>query len=191
MMRLYSPMFIAALLVCIAAFAAQQNPKFTGTARSLLIVVLRMGLIVVLAGAGWLLYRELPATSAVVMDDNRKTSLQIVLRQPDNGGSDLGMAVSLYPVDVVAVRHEFFTEPRAGKRFEDFLKERMKGRSPVSTRLDKQGQGAIVLAPGSWWLHATLSGDEQLEWRLPVTVVGARQIVELTPQNAYTRSKSF
>lgn len=191
MMRLYSPMFIAALLVCIAAFAAQQNPRFTGTARSLLIVVLRMGLIVVLAGAGWLLYRELPATSAVVMDDNRKTSLQIVLRQPDNGGSDLGMAVSLYPVDVVAVRHEFFTEPRAGKRFEDFLKERMKGRSPVSTRLDKQGQGAIVLAPGSWWLHATLSGDEQLEWRLPVTVVGARQIVELTPQNAYTRSKSF
>ncbi|HET9527038.1 MAG TPA: hypothetical protein VFO99_12780 [Pyrinomonadaceae bacterium] len=191
MMRLYSPMVIAAFLVCIAAFAAQQSPKFNGTARGLLIVVLRIGLIVVLAGAGWLLYRELPATSAVVMDDNRKTSLQIVLRQPDNGGSELDMAVSLYPVDVVAVRHEFFTEPRAGKRFEDFLRERMKGRSPVSTRLDKQGQGAIMLAPGSWWLHGTLSGDEQLEWRLPVTVVGAKQIVELTPQNAYTRSKSF
>lgn len=191
MMRLYSPMVIAAFLVCVAAFAAQQSPKFNGKARSLLIVVLRIGLIVVLAGAGWLLYRELPATSAVVMDDNRKTSLQIVLRQPDNGGSELDMAVSLYPVDVVAVRHEFFTEPRAGKRFEDFLRERMKGRSPVSTRLDKQGQGAIMLSPGSWWLHGTLSGDEQLEWRLPVTVVGAKQIVELTPQNAYTRSKAF
>jgi len=75
-----------------------------------------------------------------------------------------------YPVDIVAVRHEYFTEPPKGKRFEDFLKERMKGRSPVNARLDKQGRGSISLPPGSWWLHATLSGDEQLEWRLPVTV---------------------
>src|SRR6185436_13709353 len=118
--------------------------------------------------------------------------LQIVLRQPpDNYNMGLDVPVNLYPVDLVAVRHEFFTEPRAGKRFEDFLKERMKGRSPISTRLDKQGHGSVLLAPGSWWLHATLSGDEQLEWRLPVTVVGPKQVVELTPQNAYTRSKSF
>ena len=99
--------------------------------------------------------------------------------------------MSLYPVDIIAVRHEFFTETRPGKRFEDFLKERMKGRSPVNARLDKQGQGAVTLAPGSWWLHATLSGDEQLEWRLPVTVGGTKQVIELTPQNAYTRSKTF
>ena len=99
--------------------------------------------------------------------------------------------MSLYPVDIIAVRHEFFTEPPKGKRFEDFLKERMKGRSPIDTRLDKQGQGAVHLSPGSWWLHATLSGDEQLEWRLPVTVIGSRQVIELTPQNAYTRSKTF
>jgi hypothetical protein len=89
------------------------------------------------------------------------------------------------------VQHEFFTEPRAGKRFDDFLKERMKGRSPISARLDKQGHGAVALAPGSWWLLATLAGDEQLEWRLPVKVTGTKQIVELTSQNAYTRSKSF
>jgi hypothetical protein len=49
----------------------------------------------------------------------------------------------------------------------------------------------VTLAPGSWWLHATLSGDEQLEWRLPVTVGGTKQVIELTPQNAYTRSKTF
>jgi len=170
---------------------SQERPMLPGTSRTLLIIGLRIGLILALAGAAWLIYQDLPATSAGVRDDNRKTSLQIVLRQPDNGGSELDVSVSLYPVDVVAVRHEFFTEPRAGKRFEDFLKERMKGRSPVSMRLDKHGQGAIALAPGSWWLHAMLSGDEQLEWRLPVTVVGAQQIVELTPQNAYTRSKSF
>ncbi len=120
------------------------------------------------------------------------TTLQIVIRQPpESVGPSLDVAVSLYPVDIVAVRHEFFTEPRAGKRFEDFLKERMKGRSPVNARLDKQGQGAVMLAPGSWWLHATLSGDEQLEWRLPVTVGGPKQTIELTPQNAYTRSKTF
>ena len=37
-----------------------------------------------------------------------------------------------------------------------------------------------MLAPGSWWLHATLSGEEQLEWQLPVTVGGARQTVKGT-----------
>jgi hypothetical protein len=61
----------------------------------------------------------------------------------------------------------------------------------VSARLDKQGHGSVSLPPGNWWLHAMLSGDEQLEWRLPVTVVGTKQVIELTPQNAYTRSKTF
>ncbi len=118
--------------------------------------------------------------------------LQIVLRQPgDSAGPGLDMPVNLYPIDIVAVSHEFFTERRAGKRFEDFLKERMKGRSPISARLDKQGHGAVSLAPGNWWLIATLGGDEQLEWRLPVKVSGDKQIIELTTQNAYTRSKSF
>ena len=77
------------------------------------------------------------------------------------------------------------------RKFDDFLKERMKGRSPVNTRLDKQGHGSVVLAPGSWWLHAKISGDEEIEWRLPVTVIGPKQVIELTPQNAYTRSRTF
>jgi len=161
------------------------------TFRGLVILALRVALVFLFVGAGWLVYRQLPATSSERQNDIRTTNLQIVLRQPENGGPALDVPISLYPVDVVAVRHEFFTEPRAGKRFEDFLKERMKGRSPINMRLDKRGQGSVVLAPGSWWLHAMLSGDEQLEWRLPVTVIGAKQIIELTPQNAYTRSKSF
>lgn len=165
--------------------------RFRSTFRWVLVLALRVVLILVLAGAGWLVYRELPVTSSELQDNRLTTSLQIVLHQSENGGSGLDVPVNLYPVDVIAVRHEFFTEPRAGKRFEDFLKERMKGRSPVSTRLDKQGHGSVLLPPGSWWLHATIAGDEQLEWRLQVTVVGAKQIVELTPQNAYTRSKSF
>ncbi len=181
---------------------SQQGPPFPegvfaarkrgGLFRHLLILGLRAALIVAIAGAGWLVYRGLPVTSPDFAADTRsKTNLQIVLHQPEGAGPALDVQVSLFPVDVVAVRHEFFTEPRAGKRFEDFLKERMKGRSPVSTRLDKQGHGSLTLAPGSWWLHAMLSGDEQLEWRLPVTVAGSKQVIELTPQNAYTRSKTF
>jgi hypothetical protein len=165
--------------------------KFPGTLRNLSILALRIALVAGLFGAGWLVYNQLPVTSSAVQDQLKTTSVQIVLRQPDNGGPALDVPVSLYPVDVIAVRHEFFTEPRQGKRFEDFLKERMKGRSPVSMKLDKQGQGSVMVAPGTWWLHAMLDGEEQLEWRLPVTVIGPKQIVELTPQNAYTRSKSF
>lgn len=166
--------------------------KSAVTLRGLAILGLQVALILLLVGAGWAIYRQLPASASDVKSDHRTTTLQIVIRQPpESVGPGLDVPVSLYPVDIVAVRHEFFTEPRAGKRFEDFLKERMKGRSPINARLDKQGTGAVSLAPGSWWLHATLSGDEQLEWRLPVTVGGSKQTIELTPQNAYTRSKTF
>ena len=160
--------------------------------RGIAIRALQVGLILMLVGAGWLIYRRLPATSAEPGTSGASTTLQIVIRQsPESFGSSLDVPVSLYPVDIVAVRHEFFTEQRFGKRFEDFLKERMRGRTPVNARLDKQGNGAVMLAPGSWWLHATLSGEEQLEWRLPVKVGGAKQTIELTPQNAYTRSRTF
>lgn len=158
--------------------------------RSALILVLRVALVVALGGAGWLIYRQLPA-SATVIEDHRTTNLQIILHQPDNGGPALDVQVSLFPVNVVAVRHEFFSEPRAGKRWDDFLKERMKGRSPINLRLDKEGHGSVMLAPGSWWLHAKISADEEIEWRLPVTVIGSKQVIELTPQNAYTRSRTF
>jgi hypothetical protein len=166
--------------------------KRFGTARGLIIVVLQALLIFMLVGAGWLIYRRIPASGAEGDYNQQATDLQIFIRQtPESVGPSLDVAVSLYPVDIIAVRHEYFTEPPKGKRFEDFLKERMKGRSPVNARLDKQGRGSVSLPPGSWWLHATLSGDEQLEWRLPVTVTGTKQVIELTPQNAYTRSKTF
>ena len=165
--------------------------KSAVTFRGLAILALQVVLVLLLAGAGFMIYRQLPSESDIKADQ-RTTTLQIVIRQPPDGATpSLDVAVSLYPVDIIAVRHEFFTEPKPGKRFEDFLKERMRGRAPINARLDKQGHGDVMLAPGSWWLHATLPGDEQLEWRLPVTVVGARQTVELTPQNAYTRSKTF
>lgn len=166
--------------------------KRFGTVRGLTIIALQALVVLLIVGAGWLIYRRIPASSSEADYNQQTTDLQILIRQtPESVGPSLDVAVSLYPVDIIAVRHEYFTEPPKGKRFEDFLKERMKGRSPVNARLDKQGRGSVSLPPGSWWLHATLSGDEQLEWRLPVTVTGSKQVIELTPQNAYTRSKTF
>src|SRR5690242_4848647 len=163
-----------------------------GVSRRVLILVLRVAFVAAIVGAGWLVYRELPATSSALRSQNaRTTNLEIVLHQSDAAGVPLNVTINLFPVDIIAVRHEFFSEPRAGKRLEDFLKERMKGRAPVSTQLDKQGHGSVVLSSGSWWLHAKLTGDEELEWRLPVTVAGAKQVIELTSQNAYTRSRTF
>jgi hypothetical protein len=164
---------------------------FKGALRTLEIIALRAVLVIALVAAGWYVYRQLPATSSDSAGDSTGTSLQIVLRRPESAALALDVPVNLYPVDIVAVQHEFFSEPRAGKRYYDFLKERMKGREPVKTRLDKDGHGSVTLAPGSWWLHVIVSGDEQIEWRLPIRVGAGKQTVELTPQNAYTRSKSF
>jgi hypothetical protein len=168
-----------------------RNVKTTSILHGLITLVLRAGLVVALISTGWAIYSQLPPpTSITPAASSGETTLQIVL-QPPSGVDALDIAIELYPIDVVAVRHEYFTERRAGKRFDDFLSERMKGRKPVTGRLDKQGQTSVVISPGNWWLHALLSGDEDLEWRLPLTVGGGKQVVELTSQNVYTRTKSF
>ena len=160
--------------------------------RGVAIRLLQAALVVGFATGVWLIYRGLPLSANPPETDTASTTLQIVIERPlDTEGVALDVAVDIYPVDLIAVRHEFFTEPRAGKRFDDFLKERMRGRSPVSTQLDKQGHGSVKLAPGNWWLHAKLAGDEELEWRLPLTVSGPNQSLQLNSQNAYTRSKAF
>ena len=167
--------------------------KTTAFFSGFLTLLLRAGLIVALFSAGWLIYSHLPHSPAQATPTARdETILQIVLRPSattDPGALDI--SIELYPIDIVAVRHEYFTERRAGKRFDDFLSERMKGRSPVSVKLDSQGQTSVAVNPGSWWLHALLSGEEELEWRLPITVAGRKQTVELTSQNVYTRTRSF
>jgi len=168
-----------------------RNVKTTTIFSSLFAVLLRVALVVVLISTGWAIYNQLPIpTSTSPHAVSGKTTLEIFLR-PSPGIEALDIPIELYPVDIVAVRHEYFTERRAGKRFDDFLNERMKGRSPVTARLDKQGQTSVVISPGNWWLHALSSGDEDLEWRLPINVAGRRQTVEITSQNVYTRTRSF
>jgi hypothetical protein len=158
--------------------------------KSLLTSVLRVALVLSLLLAGWLIYSKLPHQEAAPTATKSDATLQIVLR-PNEGSQGLDIPFELYPFDIVAARHEFFTERRAGKRFDDFLNERMDGRSPVEAKLDKQGQTSVVLQPGTWWLHAQLPGEESLEWRLRLDVAGGKQTVVLTPQNIYMRSRSF
>jgi hypothetical protein len=168
-----------------------RNVKTTNLFSSLLTPLLRAGLLVALVSAGWAIYNQLPAlTSISPQTVSGKTTLEIFLL-PSPGVQTLDIPIELYPVDIVAVRQEYFTERRAGKRFDDFLSERMKGRSPVTARLDKQGQTSVAVSPGNWWLHALSSGEEDLEWRLPINVAGRKQTIELTSQNVYTRTRSF
>ena len=166
--------------------------KTTSVPYRLVTIGLRAALIVARVGAGWFIYSRLPySPQTPPATSEGKTTLQIVLRGADINSRALDITVEIYPIDIVAARHEYFTERRAGKRFDDFLSERMKGRTPVATRLDKQGQTSVSLYPGNWWLHALLAGEEELEWRLPITVTGNKQTIELTSENVYTRARSF
>jgi CRP-like cAMP-binding protein len=155
--------------------------------------ILRAALIAAVVGAGWNIYRSLPGGQlAAGGAPQGETALQIVLRRgPTEANASLEVPVELYSIDVAALRREYQSEPRPGMRFDDFLARRLKSHPPITSRLDRSGQAVVLVAPGKWWIHALLSGDQNIEWRLPVEVAGRRQTVELTPENAYARMKSF
>jgi hypothetical protein len=167
--------------------------------RILIVNALRVALVAALVFAGWALYRRLPraetdaADGGTVARGAQTTLLRIVVRRADDGAaaSVANTPVELYSVDVAAARREFEDERRYGQRFEDFVARRMGARQPVSARLNGEGQAFVAVAPGRWWVHATLAGANELTWHLPVNVAGREQTVELTPSNAYTRTKSF
>jgi hypothetical protein len=164
---------------------------------NIIATVLQAALIAAVAGAGWNIYRSLPhgeLSSGGIGGAGvpGETQLQVVLRNaPADSGAPLDIPIELYSIDVAALRREYTSEPRPGMRFDDFLARRMKSHPPVTSRLDRSGQTTLMIAPGKWWIHAMLAGDQNVEWRLPVEVTGRRQTVELTPENAYARMKSF
>jgi hypothetical protein len=163
--------------------------------RILIVNALRLALVAALVFAGWALYRRLPRAAddeTGVARGARTTLLHIIVRREEPGASAVtDVPVELYSIDVAAARREFEDERRYGQRFEDFVTRRMGARQPVSARLDREGQALVAVSPGRWWVHATLAGADELTWRLPVNVAGREQTVELTPSNAYTRTKSF
>jgi hypothetical protein len=157
-------------------------------------VILRIALVVALVAGVWSIYRQLPGgePEAARREAEVETSLQIILREPaSEPGTPLNVPVELYPIDITAAQNEFLSERRPGKRLEDFLAERMGTRTPVEGRFDANGRLTMTVKSGPWWIHATLRGELNIEWRLRVNVSGQRQTVELTPDNAYTRMKSF
>ena len=91
--------------------------------RGLVILALQLVLIVLLVGAGRFIYHRLPNNATEPKSSQQSTTLQIFIRPtPDSVGPVLDVAVNLYPVDIVAVQHEYFTDPRPGKNLEDFLR---------------------------------------------------------------------
>lgn len=171
-------------------------------AHQLLVAVLRIALVLALAGAGWLIYRRLPhddTAPAAGLGANRQardTLLRIILLPPRTADTVDAAAnsvtpVQLYSIDVAAAQREFFDERRPGMRFEDFIVRRMGARQPITTQLDAQGQTIVYVPPGRWWIHATQTGAQEVTWRLPVNVAGREQTVELTDANAYMRTKKF
>ncbi len=73
--------------------------KITNIYHGLAVLVLRAGLVFILIGAGWLIYKRLPEGASELNPPNADTTLQIVLGQtPENSASSLDIAVELYPV---------------------------------------------------------------------------------------------
>jgi len=160
-------------------------------------IILGVALVGGLFGAGWNVYRRLPgdgaaAVNSTVSDSRAETSLTVVLRS-DITGATLNASVKLYPFDLVAAQREFQASPHLAKQFDDFLLRRMHGITPVILTSDGNARASAILNEGSWWLHATatMNNGETIEWRLPVSVAGREQTVELTMENAYERTKKF
>lgn len=158
-----------------------------------LALLARAALLVALAGSGWIVYQRLPGSGAPGEASGAgETTVQIVLRRSSEiQATALDIPIELSPIDLVAATHEYKVEPRPGHPLSEFLRERMNGRTEVKSRLDSQGRASVLLPPGEWWLHAVLPGEEDLEWRLHLTVSGDKQTIELTLQNTFTRYKSF
>jgi hypothetical protein len=168
-----------------------------GSKHNLLAALLRVALVAALAAAVWGVYRRLPpgdATAPGAREEQRgETLLRIRLRRAEVGFpvSARKIPVQLYPVNMTAAREEFDSEHRPGQRFEDFAARLMGDRQPVSAELDEHGEAEVSVPPGKWWVHAAVTGERELTWRLPVEVAGREKTVELTPENAYTRAKKF
>ncbi|MCA1592475.1 MAG: hypothetical protein LC754_07460 [Acidobacteria bacterium] len=166
-----------------------------GFIQQLVAVALRVALVVALCASVWGIYRRLPRDERTSLDDSSQavpTALRIVVRRSSGMPAAAGkLPVQLYPINVMAAQREYDSEHRPGVRFDDFITRRMGGRQPLSGELDERGETVIAVPPGKWWVHATLGGAEELTWRLPVNVSGREASVELTPENAYARAKSF
>jgi hypothetical protein len=174
-------------------------PKPDVRSEGLAVKLIRIALGAALVGglffAGLRIYRHLPdgpGAQTVTNDPNANSDLTILLRS-ETVASPGDTRVELFPIDFSAAQRDFLANPRPGKTFDDFLALRTKGLSPVRAQLDEKGRAVAKLAEGKWWIRATtaLPTGEILEWRLPITITGRGETIELTAENAYERTKKF
>jgi hypothetical protein len=148
-----------------------------------------------LLGAGWEVYRRLPvdhenaALFEEASDPARETKLEIVLRRIPDNNEQLSIPIEIFSVDVASLQRELPAGKQTTEQLDAYLKRRMG--QPVKAQLDERGQTTVKLRQGQWWIHARLSGTRELTWQLPINVAGRSQTVELTAENAYTRTKTF
>ena len=157
-------------------------------------IILGAALLASLFAAGWSVYRHLPSDGTNA-GTNSATETEVTIVKydaPELNGKGNDIVIEAYRVDFSTIRREFLDQPHPSMRFEDFLASRMHGKTPVRAELDSSGRAVVMLAPGNWWIHAIMvNGDESVEWRLPITVTGTKQTIELTDQNADERTKKF
>jgi hypothetical protein len=158
--------------------------------------LLRIGLVLSMFWVWWSVYIGLPFqdgdTAFNSMRQAPETLLTISL-QPSQvaEGQTLEIPVELYPLDLTAVEREFYSERRAGVRFDDFLLKKLNGRPALKAKFDRDGGASLMVPQGSWWLYTTLLGTVTTEWRVPLNVSGTRQQISLTTENQYMRWKAF
>jgi hypothetical protein len=160
-------------------------------------IILGIALVGALLGAGRSVYKRLPIENANTptlgaVDGSSAQPLTVVLSS-GLAGATLNSPVELYPFDLVATQRAFQTTPHTAKQFDEFLARRMQGVTPLKALTDSKGRAVALLNDGNWWVRATAEfGDGmRIEWRLPITVSGHEQTVELTAENAYERTKKF
>ena len=168
-----------------------------GIGLQILRVALGVGLLTALFFAGWTIYHRLPESDSIIphagsTDGGPQIRLSIVLGNGLSGAS-LNSPAELYPFDLTAAQREYQASPQLARTFDDFLARRMRGVKPVPAPTDDRGRMLVMIGSGSWWLRATaaLAGGETIEWRLPLALSGREQIVELTLENAYEKTKKF
>ena len=166
--------------------------ELTSFRREILIGLLQVALISALILAALSIYHRLPPDATLPDQAAEPTLITLALRgDPRADATPTDIEVELYPLDLTAVQREFVSERRAGVRFDDFLAKKLNGQKPVKVRIEPKGESSIRLAPGRWWLYATMPGPVTTEWRLSLNVSGRYQTVDLTPANIYARSQSF
>ncbi|HVS21900.1 MAG TPA: hypothetical protein VHD88_08635 [Pyrinomonadaceae bacterium] len=156
--------------------------------------ILALALVGGLFIAGWNVYRRLPSDEAgAPRGTGAETEVIVKYEAPELNGKGNDVVIDAYPIDLESAQREFLNRPYQDKRFEDFLAKRMREKTPVRARLDENGHAVVKLASGSWLIHAVaaLPGSESIEWRLPISVNGSQQTIELTAQNVWERTKKF